>query len=148
MGVENVCYWYTKHECGREGMMLYFCLIWYMFLSWFWQSYKHTIKLMALPTPLIWSKLYIKHIMFLIWLKGNPKSKGIKAYSFLPNTRAPLNNSAPLGVFENLIIVPGEIRKMPVESHLLFWVLLPTFGELFSGLVHKILIFNIIKKSK
>jgi len=47
----------------------------------------------------------------------------------VPNIRAPLKNGAPLGDFGNLIIVPGEIRNVPVEPHLPFWVLLTQFGD-------------------
>jgi len=51
--------------------------------------------------------------------------------SQLPNTRDPLYNSAPLDDFENLIIVPGEIRNVPVEPHLPFLVPLGQFREFF-----------------
>jgi len=54
---------------------------------------------------------------------------GQQEYSLAPNTRAPLNKRAPLADFGNLIIVPGEIRKMPLEPHLPFLIPLTQFDE-------------------
>jgi len=78
-----------------------------------------------------------------------------EVYSQLTNTRAGPNKSACMGDFGKLIIVPGEIRIVPVRVELGFWVPFAQFGGffwkkslfynqtqanlLFTGLLHKIL---------